>query len=131
MQSLPRAPGDFLGPDLADSPDSYAYELPAAVRMQLGSLLTAITCGETVDERVHAVMTDANVRIAAALATGPGLILVRGVPVEGHDRATVAILFAAMGRALGRPMPQNLDGETITDIRDTGDDPTDPDVRLY
>jgi hypothetical protein len=131
MQSLSRAPGDFLGPDLAASPDSYAYELPAAVCNELGSLLTAITRGETVDERVHAVMADANARIAAALATDLGLILVRGVPTEGHDRATLAILFTAMGRALGRPMPQNLDGETITDIRDTGDDPTDPEVRLY
>jgi hypothetical protein len=28
-------------------------------------------------------------------------------------------------------MPQNLEGETITDIRDTGEDPADPDVRLY
>jgi hypothetical protein len=25
----------------------------------------------------------------------------------------------------------NLEGETITDIRDTGEDPADPDVRLY
>jgi hypothetical protein len=36
-----------------------------------------------------------------------------------------------MGRQLGRPMPQNLDGETITDVLDIGADPTDPDVRLY
>ncbi len=28
-------------------------------------------------------------------------------------------------------MPQNLEGETITDIHDTGADPRDPDVRLY
>jgi hypothetical protein len=128
--SLP-TPGDFLGPALAASPDSYAYELPATVRAELARLLLAIASGEDVERHVHAVMADANARTTAALATGPGLVLLRGVPVEGHDRLTLAALFTIIGRALGRPMPQNLDGETITDIRDAGDNPTDPDVRLY
>jgi hypothetical protein len=42
MTSLHRAPGDFLGPDLAASPESYAYELPTAVRAELSDLLAAI-----------------------------------------------------------------------------------------
>jgi hypothetical protein len=126
-----RSPGDFLGPELAASPDSYAYELPTAVRTELATLLAAIARGEAVEPEIRAVMADANARTVAALAVGPGLILVRGVPVEGHAPATLSLLFMAIGRALGQPMPQNLDGETITDIRDTGDDPKDPEVRLY
>jgi alpha-ketoglutarate-dependent taurine dioxygenase len=80
---------------------------------------------------VQATLADASARTAAALAKGHGVILLRGVPVAGHDRSTLATLFTMMGRALGRPMPQNLEGETITDIRDIGADPSDPDVRLY
>jgi alpha-ketoglutarate-dependent taurine dioxygenase len=124
-------PGDFRGPDLAASPESYVYELSAPVRRELARLLPEIARGHDVDADVRAAVADASARTAAALATGHGLILLRGVPVAGHDRATLATLFTMMGRALGRPMPQNLEGETITDIRDTGADPNDPDVRLY
>jgi alpha-ketoglutarate-dependent taurine dioxygenase len=122
-------PGDFVGSDLR--PNHYVHELPAHVRADLARLLAAIARGENVDADVRATMSDATARTAAALATGHGLILLRGVPVAGHDRATLATLYTLMGRALGRPMPQNLEGETITDIRDTGEDPSDPDVRLY
>ena len=127
-------PGDFLGPALAAAPDRYQHELAAPVRGELARLLAAIAGGDAgpeVEAAVHATLADATARTVAALATGPGLILIRGVPVAGHDRATVATLYAMMGRALGRPMPQNLDGELLTDIRDAGDDPADPEVRLY
>jgi alpha-ketoglutarate-dependent taurine dioxygenase len=126
MTSLP---GDFIGPDLR--PEHYVHELPAPVRHELARLLAAIARGDDVAPEVHATMADATARTSAALATGHGLILLRGVPVAGHDRATLAALYTMMGRALGHPVPQNLEGETITDIRDTGEDPADPDVRLY
>jgi hypothetical protein len=128
---MPRFPGDFLGPTLAAAPESFTHVLSNVVRDELARLLTAIERGEDVDRHVHDVMAEATARTTAALATGPGLVLLRGVPVSGHSRTTLATLFTVLGRALGRPMPQNLDGETITDIRDTGDDPNDPDVRLY
>lgn len=121
-------PGDFVGPDLGS--EHYVHELPPPVRSELARLLAAIARGEAVEPDVRATMADATALTAAALATGPGLILLRGVPVAGHDRAALASLYTMMGRALGRPMPQNLEGETITDIRDTGEDPGDPDVRL-
>jgi Taurine catabolism dioxygenase TauD, TfdA family len=126
MTSLP---GDFIGPELG--PEHYVHELPAPVRVELARLLTAIARGDDVETEVRAAMADATARTAAALATGPGLILLRGVPIGGHERAALAALYTMMGRALGRPMPQNLEGELITDIRDTGEDPGDPDVRLY
>jgi hypothetical protein len=122
-------PGDFVGADLR--PEDYVHELSAPVRSELARLLTAIAGGDQVEADVRATMADATALSAAALATGPGLILLRGVPVAGRDRATLAALYVMMGRALGRPMPQTLDGDTITDIRDTGEDPGDPNVRLY
>jgi len=122
-------PGDFVGPDLG--PEGCIHELPAEVRRELARLLLAIARNEQVEPAVHATIADATAITATALTTGPGLILLRGVPVAGHDRATLATLYTMMGRALGRPMPQNFEGETITDIRDTGESPSDPDVRLY
>src|SRR5688572_11392341 len=124
-------PGDFIGSDLAHD---YVYELALPVRTELARLLGAIARGEdgpNLEAAVQAAMAEASARTVTALATGPGLILLRGVPVAGHDRAALATLFTMMGRALGRPMPQNLEGETITDIRDAGENPADPDVRLY
>lgn len=111
--------------------NDYLHELPAPVRTELARLLAAIARGEPVEPALHAAMADATARTIAALTDGDGWILLRGVPVAGHDRATLATFYTMMGRALGRPMPQNLEGETITDIRDTGEDPGDPDVRLY
>jgi hypothetical protein len=131
---MPSLPGDFIGPDLAAAPERYLHELAPSVRTELAQLLAAIGRGETgpsIEAAVRAAVADASARTATALDTGPGLILLRGVPVARHDRATVATLYTMMGRALGGPMPQNLEGETITDIRDTGADPGDPDVRLY
>jgi hypothetical protein len=133
MPSEP-VPGDFVGPALAAAPDRYAHELPEPVRAELGRLLAVIArseSGPAIEAAVQAALADATARTIAALDTGPGVILLRGVPVAGHDRATLATLYTMMGRGLGRPMPQNLEGETITDVRDTGEDPSDPDVRLY
>jgi hypothetical protein len=136
LDNLPTTglPGDFAGPQLAADPGQFVHELPPEVRRELTRLLGAIARGETggdVEGAVRAAMLDAHARTVAAIDRGHGLILLRGVPVAGYDRAALAILYAMMGRALGRPMPQNLEGETITDIRDTGEDPRDPDVRLY
>jgi alpha-ketoglutarate-dependent taurine dioxygenase len=129
-----RLPGDFVGPELAREPETYLHELPPPVRAELGGLLAAIERGQggpEVEKGVHEALADATRRTLAALTAGPGLILLRGVPVEGRSRDAVATLYTMMGRAIGQPVPQNLDGELMTDVRDTGADPSDPEVRLY
>ena len=126
-------PGDFSGPDLARS-QSYVLELDANARRELASLLSGIEAGQDgpdVQGAVQAVLADATAQTLRALTTGPGLILVRGIPVEGCSRDAAAKLYAMWGRALGDPQPQNLDGDLLTDVRDTGEDPANPEVRLY
>jgi hypothetical protein len=39
--------------------------------------------------------------------------------------------YWTIGLHLGVPVPQNLSGELLTDIRDTGANPDDPSTRLY
>src|SRR4051812_48248414 len=125
-------PGDFVGGDLAEKPDAYVLELDARVRAELGILLDAIGRGDADTERdVHAVLSDATARTMRSLTSGHGLILVRGVPVHGQSKDTLGKLYEMWGRALGTPQPQNLEGELLTDVRDTGADPNDPDIRLY
>ena len=66
-----------------------------------------------------------------ALAHGRGFVLVRGLPVDRMTRDQAATAYWAIGLHLGSPVSQNFQGELLTDIRDTGADPTDPSTRLY
>jgi hypothetical protein len=126
--------GDFVGPELAGAPASFIHELDESVRGELQRILVAIERGAddaNLERAVHDVMAEATALTTRRLTHGHGLILVRGVPLEGHSRDAVANLYQMWGRAIGTPQPQNLDGELLTDIRDTGADPNDPDIRLY
>jgi alpha-ketoglutarate-dependent taurine dioxygenase len=126
-------PGDFSGPEL-DRSQSYVLELDGGTRAELARLLEDIEAGKRgpdIEEAARAALSDATARTLQALTTGPGLILVRGIPVEGRSRDAAAELYAMWGRALGNPQPQTLDGDLLTDVRDTGEDPANPDVRLY
>jgi hypothetical protein len=77
-------------------------------------------------------------RVAASIAEwraqlqhGRGFQLVRGMPIEGHSIEDAARLYWLIGRCLGDPVPQNRSGDLLCDIRDTGADPNDPQIRLY
>jgi hypothetical protein len=133
-------PGDFVGPPYAEHPARYTYEFDGDTRAELGRILDRIERGDApggghhdaaLAPAVRDAIAVATTRTIAALDTGPGFLLLRGVPVEGRSPATLGALYTMMGGALGRPLPQNLDGELLTDIRDTGADPADPEVRLY
>lgn len=127
-------PGRLRWARLAREPERFVDELDAPVRAELRRLLAAIARDgddPSIERAVQAVVADATARTLRALTSGTGVILVRGVPVEGHSRDATARLYSMWGRAIGRPEPQNFEGELITDIRDTGEDPANPDVRRY
>ncbi|MDH5676500.1 MAG: TauD/TfdA family dioxygenase [Myxococcales bacterium] len=65
------------------------------------------------------------------LAEGRGFLLVRGLPVERYSEAQCALVYWGIGQHLGTPVSQNADGDLLGHVRDTGDDPDDPNVRLY
>jgi hypothetical protein len=62
---------------------------------------------------------------------GHGMILVRGLPARRMGKARAAIAYWLLGLHLGAPVPQNAQGETLVDIRDLGQAPSDHNVRLY
>ncbi len=67
----------------------------------------------------------------AELDSGRGFVVVSGVPVERWSQSDAEIAFWCMGLHLGRPGAQNPQGDLLGHVTDTGDDASDPFVRLY
>lgn len=62
---------------------------------------------------------------------GRGFVLVRGLPVDPYTEEEVAMIYWGIGQHLGTPASQNADGDLLGHVRDTGDNPDDPSIRLY
>lgn len=67
----------------------------------------------------------------AALQHGLGFVRVRGLDVDAVGEDQLVRTFLVLGLHLGSPVPQNLRGELLTHVRDTGADPSLPGTRLY
>lgn len=65
------------------------------------------------------------------LLEGRGFVLVSGVPVDELERHDVERLFWCLGLHMGNPGAQNVDGDLLGHVTDTGEDAGDPFVRLY
>lgn len=74
---------------------------------------------------------DAAKRWRRELERGRGFVLLRGLSVGDEPAEELALTFAVMGLHLGSPVSQNLRGELMTHVRDTGADPNLPSTRLY
>lgn len=67
----------------------------------------------------------------AELESGRGFVLVSGVPVDALSPEEVERLFWCLGLHMGSPGAQNVYGDTLGHVVDTGEDASDPFVRLY
>ena len=67
----------------------------------------------------------------AALRRGRGLHLVRGLPVAGIDQASAARMLWGIGTHVGAAEPQDAAGSLLHEVRDTGRDLGDGNVRYY
>lgn len=70
-------------------------------------------------------------RWRAELSTGRGFLLVSGAPVARWGEADASIVFWSIGLHLGRPGAQNPAGDLLGHVLDTGEDSSNPLVRLY
>jgi len=66
-----------------------------------------------------------------AVVEGRGLVLLRGLPVEGLDLDDAQRLLLGLGRHMGSLASQNAAGDVVGHVRDVGADADDPAVRLY
>lgn len=62
---------------------------------------------------------------------GRGFVLLRGFPVAGVAREQVARMYLGLGAWFGLPVPQNAQGHLLGHVKDLGNDPVDPAVRVY
>ncbi len=65
------------------------------------------------------------------LMSGRGFKVITGVPVDRWEGEDSEIFFWCLGLHLGRPGAQNVYGDLLGHVTDTGDDATDPFVRKY
>ena len=60
--------------------------------------------------------------IAHALEEGPGFAVVEGLDPARCDRRGMVAAYWMLGRCLGEPLAQNIAGDLLYDVRDTGRD---------
>lgn len=65
------------------------------------------------------------------LASGRGVVVIRGLPVERWSHADSELCFWGLGQHLGLPGAQNPEGDRLGHVFDTGLSAADPKVRAY
>jgi hypothetical protein len=68
---------------------------------------------------------------ARELTDGRGFLVVRGLPVERWSEEEASIVYWGLGLHVGVPGAQNVAGDLLGHVVDTGEDAADPFVRRY
>jgi alpha-ketoglutarate-dependent taurine dioxygenase len=107
--------------DLA--PGSWYERLPGAFFDGLGDLLREPPEGPTAVRLTGWLLhlARATARPAAQALEGRGFVVLEAPRLDLDDRQRV-LLYWLLGRALGAPVPQNVQGTLLYDVRDTGQD---------
>ncbi|MEO2017098.1 MAG: TauD/TfdA family dioxygenase [Fuerstiella sp.] len=65
------------------------------------------------------------------IVEGRGFVLIRGLPVTKFDRETIARMYYGIATWLGDAVPQNAAGHLLGHVKDIGQDPHNPEHRVY
>lgn len=128
-------PAAWQGSDLQSSP-SWQYRLGASEVSEIhDAVALAKRSGKIVgtltrDDFPLPVLASKVQEWSRTLDGGLGFILIRGFPTAslGTD---AALGYFGLGLHLGTPVPQNMSGELLCDVRDYGIPRTGPEVRRY
>jgi alpha-ketoglutarate-dependent taurine dioxygenase len=109
-----------LGSILADARAWRGDSLAAAWRFGLSAECLAALAGggDRPDPHCLAAMQP----VAMALEEGPGFAVIEGLGLERYGREGIRAAYWALGRCLGEPLEQNVEGDLLYDVRDTGRD---------
>lgn len=137
MVTLVETPMPWRGEQLQQAPEHWLYTLSETEIEALVGAATAIVEAQkplaniTPQDYPLLELSSALQNWHCRIDQGHGMVLVRGLPVRdiGKDIATAA--FWLIGLRLGVPVVQNVERQTLVDIRDTGASSTDHNVRLY
>ncbi len=140
MTAIPEAPihrPEAWTPDDLAGSDDWIHVLSPAEAEDLSSTAArliedGLTLAEVSREEAHLpVLGPVIARWLDEIDRGRGLKLVRGVPVWSMTPEQTEMAWWMLGCHLGRPVAQNAAGDLLGHVRDTGDDPDDPSIRLY
>lgn len=132
-----RSAGDWEGRELQSAPQRWTYVLSDAERDEARSaLVRAASSSRPTTEWTPSdlgldALRDAGRNWRNMLNRGLGFVLIKSVPIEGYPEEAVRALYWSIGQMLGSAVPQNVAGDLICNIRDTGADPHNPNTRLY
>lgn len=124
-------PALWYGPELAGC-DDWVLSLSAETREELRTALhtararSATLLRMTVADFPLPTLAAELGRAAAALAEGPGFVLLRNVPVDLLGEAEASTVLRGIGQYLGRSVPQTADGRTLCHIREADPMPDGP-----
>ncbi len=129
-------PSTWHGPELQESDDWIRRLTPDEVADLERALAAARATGKPLAELTRAdfplpVLGPAIAEWMEALQHGRGFVNVKGIPVEVHDDADLALIHWGIGLHMGTAVSQNAAGDVLGHVRDTGADPLDTSVRLY
>jgi hypothetical protein len=136
LEDPPVVPAAWRGDELSAS-DDWRTRLDAGAIAELeAALVVAEATGKPTEsltaEDFPLPSLDAEIgRWREALSRGRGLQIVSGLPVERYTEEQVERLYWGLGLHLGVPGAQNVVGDLLGHVTDTGEDATDPFVRLY
>ena len=129
-------PSAWHAADMAD-PGRYTIGFDAADVAEIDAALAAArAAGRTIPEldrdgfaldRVRAKLAEALDR----LENGPGIVLLRGLPMARYAKPDAALIFWGLGSYLGPGFAQNAQGDVLGHVRDLGASRSDPKARGY
>ncbi len=131
-----KGPASWRGADMADRPDRWLVELTgsqiAEIDRATDSLLAAKVPMEEISRASFDLPTvgDLAGTWRASLATGIGVVCVRGLPVRDWGTDKSALAFWGLGHHLGLPGAQNPADELLGHVTDY-DEAEQPLARLY
>ncbi len=135
-QSTVECPQAWLGADMAASEEWVRPFEPAEIEELERAARAAAASGKSLHEleRNDFDLPLLSVRCRSwlrELDRGRGFMLLRGLPVERWGLELSQIAYLGLGLQMGGLGSQNAAGDLLGHVRDTGENPDDPSVRLY
>ena len=140
LKNLPRQiarPSSWAGIDMASDHSKWRYDLMPGDVQDLENaaghfLGLARDIGEISAEDFPLPHFSGHLRqLKEKLLRGVGVEVIRGLPVARYSQEFVATIFCGIGSHLGSARSQNAQGHILGHVRDTGEDASDVNTRIY
>lgn len=136
MHAIVKSNADWRGPEMLARQDWIHRVSEAEASEILAALDRAQAAGVDFDTitRENFVLPRFGEVLARALdflEEGPGLFVLRGLPVHTLSKNAARLMYWGLGKYLGTAVSQSKDGDLLGDVRDFGSDITAPDGRGY